>query len=67
MTHPLAGQPAPTASLADIPALLAAYRNPPDPPAPAQRGALGTTAPRGRAPPARFTESHILATTPPAA
>ena len=40
-THPFAGQPAPTASLADIPALLAAYRNPPDPADPAQRVAFG--------------------------
>ena len=63
MTHPLAGQTAPTASLADIPALLAAYRNPPDPPDPAQRDAFGTSGHRGSALAGSFNEAHILAIT----
>ncbi|MGB4226149.1 MAG: phosphoglucomutase (alpha-D-glucose-1,6-bisphosphate-dependent) [Candidatus Dechloromonas phosphoritropha] len=63
MTHPLAGQPAPTASLADIPALLAAYRNPPDPADPAQRVAFGTSGHRGSALAGSFNEAHILAIT----
>ena len=42
MAHPLAGQPAPPASLADIPALFAAYqRDLPDLADPAQRVAKG--------------------------
>ena len=61
MTHPLAGQPAPAASLADIPALLAAYRNPPDPADPAQRVAFGTSGHRGSAFAGSFNEAHILA------
>ena len=61
MTHPFAGQPAPTASLADIPALLAAYRNPPDPADPAQRVAFGTSGHRGSALAGSFNEAHILA------
>ncbi len=61
MTHPLAGQPAPAASLADIPALLAAYRNPPDPADPAQCVAFGTSGHRGSALNRSFNEAHILA------
>jgi len=61
MTHPLAGQPAPASSLADIPALLAAYRNPPDPADPAQRVAFGTSGHRGSALAGSFNEAHILA------
>jgi phosphoglucomutase len=61
MTHPLAGQPAPASSLTDIPALLAAYRNPPDPADPAQRVAFGTSGHRGSALAGSFNEAHILA------
>ena len=62
MTHPLAGQPAPAASLADIPALLAAYqRDLPDPADPAQRVAFGTSGHRGSAFKRSFNEAHILA------
>jgi phosphoglucomutase len=62
MTHPLAGQPAPPASLADIPALLAAYlRDVPDPADPAQRVAFGTSGHRGSALKRSFNEAHILA------
>ena len=62
MAHPLAGQPAPQASLTDIPALLAAYRNArPDPADPAQRVAFGTSGHRGSAFNRSFNEAHILA------
>ena len=63
MTHPLAGQPAPASSLTDIPALLAAYRNPPDPADPAQRVAFGTSGHRGSALAGSFNEAHVLAIT----
>ena len=61
MTHPLAGQPAPAASLTDIAALLAAYRNQPDPSQPTQRVAFGTSGHRGSALVGSFNEAHILA------
>ena len=62
MTHPLAGQPAPSSSLADIPALLAAYhRDLPDLADPAQRVAFGTSGHRGSALNRSFNEAHILA------
>jgi phosphoglucomutase len=61
MTHPLAGQPAPAASLTDIPALLAAYRNQPDISQPTQRVAFGTSGHRGSAINGSFNEAHILA------
>jgi len=61
MTHPLAGQPAPASSLTDIPALLAAYNNPPNPADPAQRVAFGTSGHRGSALTGSFNEAHILA------
>ena len=63
MTHPLAGQPAPKASLADIPALLAAYRVDPDVKDPSQRVAFGTSGHRGSALTHSFNEAHILAIT----
>ncbi len=56
MAHPLAGQPAPAASLADIPALLAAYRGPATQPV-----AFGTSGHRGTALNGSFNEAHILA------
>ena len=61
MTHPLAGQPAPASSLTHIPALLAAYNNPPNPADPAQRVAFGTSGHRGSALTGSFNEAHILA------
>ncbi|SPJ17721.1 phosphoglucomutase [Burkholderiales bacterium] len=63
MPHPLAGQPAPQASLTDIPALLAAYRNTPDVNDPTQRVAFGTSGHRGSALNGSFNEAHILAIT----
>lgn len=61
MTHPLAGQPAPAASLTDIPALLAAYGAMPDVSQPTQRVAFGTSGHRGSALNRSFNEAHILA------
>jgi phosphoglucomutase len=61
MAHPLAGQPAPAASLTDIPALLAAYREAPDLGDPTQRVAFGTSGHRGSALAGSFNEAHILA------
>ncbi|MBU0750742.1 MAG: phosphoglucomutase (alpha-D-glucose-1,6-bisphosphate-dependent) [Gammaproteobacteria bacterium] len=61
MTHPLAGKPAPTDALTDIPALLAAYRNTPDSSDPAQQVAFGTSGHRGTALNGSFNEAHILA------
>jgi len=61
MTHPLAGLPAPTESMTDIPALLAAYRNAPDPAEATQRVAFGTSGHRGSALDGSFNEAHILA------
>ena len=63
MAHPLAGKPAPTEVLTDIPALLAAYRRAPDIDAPAQRVAFGTSGHRGTALAGSFNEAHILAIT----
>ena len=56
MAHPLAGQPAPADSLTDIPALLAAYRQPPGQPV-----AFGTSGHRGSALHGSFNTAHILA------
>ena len=63
MAHPLAGKPAPANSLTDIPALLAAYLDAPDPADPAQRVAFGTSGHRGSALNRSFNEAHILAIT----
>jgi phosphoglucomutase len=63
MPHPLAGKPAPKDSLIDVPALLAAYHNAPDPADPAQRVAFGTSGHRGSALKLSFNEAHILAIT----
>jgi phosphoglucomutase len=63
MTHPLAGQPAPAASLTDIPALLAAYCALPDVSQSEQRVAFGTSGHRGSALNCSFNEAHILAIT----
>ena len=63
MAHPLAGQLAPQASLADIPALLAAYLRLPDINDATQRVAFGTSGHRGSALQGSFNEAHILAIT----
>jgi len=56
MAHPLAGQPAPADVLTNIPALLAAYRQPATQPV-----AFGTSGHRGSALNGSFNEAHILA------
>ncbi len=61
MTHLLAGQLAPQASLADIPALLAAYHRLPDINDATQRVAFGTSGHRGSALNGGFNEAHLLA------
>ncbi|HSN47061.1 MAG TPA: phosphoglucomutase, partial [Casimicrobiaceae bacterium] len=63
MAHPLAGKPAPSDVLTDIPALLQAYRSAPDVTIPAQRVAFGTSGHRGSALARSFNEAHILAIT----
>jgi phosphoglucomutase len=64
MTHPLAGKPAPAASLVDVAALLRAYHDrEPDPASPAELVAFGTSGHRGSAFSGSFNEAHILAMT----
>jgi phosphoglucomutase len=59
---PLAGKPAPQSLLVDVPKLLAAYVDlRPDPAAPAQRVAFGTSGHRGSAFDSTFNEWHVLA------
>ncbi|KRE86119.1 phosphoglucomutase [Rhodanobacter sp. Soil772] len=59
---PLAGKPAPSSILVDIPQLLAAYADlKPDPSVPAQRVAFGTSGHRGNSFERSFNEAHILA------
>ncbi|MDY0212845.1 MAG: phosphoglucomutase (alpha-D-glucose-1,6-bisphosphate-dependent) [Desulfuromonadaceae bacterium] len=59
---PLAGKPATSAMLADIPRLVTAYYTQvPDPTVPAQRVAFGTSGHRGSALGKAFNEQHILA------
>jgi phosphoglucomutase len=59
---PLAGKPAPTSILIDIPKLLAAYADlKPDPSVAAQRVAFGTSGHRGSSFERGFNEWHILA------
>ena len=61
---PLAGKPAPTSILVDVPKLLAAYADTrPDPSVPAQRVAFGTSGHRGSSLQGSFNEWHILAIT----
>lgn len=60
--HPLAGKPAPTALLTNIPRLVAAYyTHKPDPADPRQRVAFGTSGHRGTSSENQFNEDHILA------
>ena len=59
---PLAGKPAPTSILVDLPRLLAAYTDlKPDPGVAAQRVAFGTSGHRGSSFSRSFNEQHILA------
>jgi phosphoglucomutase len=61
---PLAGKPAPRASLVDVPRLVSAYYTTlPDPAEPAQRVAFGTSGHRGSAFDGSFNERHVLAIT----
>jgi phosphoglucomutase len=59
---PLAGKPAPTSILVNVPKLVTAYfAEEPDPSVPAQRVAFGTSGHRGSAFDKAFNEWHILA------
>jgi len=59
---PLAGKPAPTSLLVDVPSLGAAYADlRPDPKVPAQRVAFGTSGHRGSPFARSFNEWHVLA------
>jgi phosphoglucomutase len=59
---PLAGKPVPKSLLVDVPKLLAAYVDlRPDPAAPAQRVAFGTSGHRGCSFERSFNEWHVLA------
>lgn len=61
---PLAGKPAPESILANIPRLVTDYYAlEPDPAAPAQRVAFGTSGHRGTSLDCSFNEEHILAIT----
>ena len=61
---PLAGKPAPTALLVDVPRLITAYyTGRPDPENVAQRVAFGTSGHRGSPLDCAFNEPHILAIT----
>jgi phosphoglucomutase len=63
-THPLAGKPAPPSRLVDVPKLITAYYTErPDPSAPTQRVAFGTSGHRGSSLDGSFNEAHILAIT----
>jgi phosphoglucomutase len=60
--NPLAGQPAPPASLVDVPRLITAYYSErPDPAIAAQRVAFGTSGHRGSSFDLGFNEFHVLA------
>ena len=60
----MAGHPAPSSSLVDVSALVAAYcANVPDPTVVAQRVAFGTSGHRGSALDGSFNEWHVLAIT----
>src|SRR3984957_8073797 len=60
--NPLAGQPAPAASLVDVPRLITAYYSErPDPAIAAQRVAFGTSGHRGSSFDLGFNEYHVLA------
>lgn len=60
--NPLAGQPAPTAALVDVPRLITAYYSErPDPSIASQRVAFGTSGHRGSSFDVGFNEAHVLA------
>jgi phosphoglucomutase len=60
--HPLAGQPAPTTSLVNVPRLITAYYSErPDPAIASQRVAFGTSGHRGSSFEVGFNEAHVLA------
>jgi phosphoglucomutase len=60
--HPLAGHPAPAASLVDVPRLITAYYSErPDPGIASQRVAFGTSGHRGSSFDVGFNEFHVLA------
>jgi phosphoglucomutase len=62
--NPMAGKPAPTEMLVNIPRLVAAYYTEiPDPEAPGERVAFGTSGHRGSSLERSFNERHILAIT----
>jgi phosphoglucomutase len=59
--NPLAGKPAPAASLVNVPRLITAYYSErPDPAVPAQRVAFGTSGHRGSSFDIGFNEAHVL-------
>jgi phosphoglucomutase len=61
---PLAGKPAETGALVDLPRLVTAYySDEPDPSVPAQRVSFGTSGHRGSSFNRSFNEAHILAIT----
>jgi phosphoglucomutase len=61
--HSLAGQPAPSSILVNVPRLISAYfSQSPDPSVAAQRVAFGTSGHRGTSLDSSFNEAHILAT-----
>jgi phosphoglucomutase len=63
-TSPLAGKPADSSMLVDVPRLVTAYyTRQPDPSVPAQRVSFGTSGHRGSSLDAAFNEAHILAIT----
>ncbi len=62
--NPMAGKPATTAMLVNVPKLITAYYTErPDPAVPSQRVAFGTSGHRGSSFDRSFNEWHILATT----
>ncbi|MBP7213483.1 MAG: phosphoglucomutase (alpha-D-glucose-1,6-bisphosphate-dependent) [Anaerolineaceae bacterium] len=62
--HPLAGQPAPFESLANIPRLVSAYYSlHPDPNEVSQKVAFGTSGHRGTSTNASFNDDHVAAIT----
>src|SRR6267154_3706460 len=63
MAHPLAGKSAPRELLVDVPRMLEAYFEKPDPKDPAQRVSFGTSGHRGSSLKHAFNEAHIAAVT----
>ena len=57
---PLAGKPAPLASLVDVARLVTAYTGVPDPSVQAQRVAFGTSGHRGSSLTLSFNERHVV-------